>query len=838
MADMGFLPAVRRLLDQTEDDRQTLLFSATLDGAVGVLTREYQTDPGPSRGGGRRDRCRRRRAPLRAGRQRGAHRARRRGHRLRGPDDRVLPHPPRCRQGRQEALQLAESRRRRSTAVSPRPSGTARLADFTRGRVHALVATDVAARGIHVDDVACVVHYDPPEDAKAYVHRSGRTARKGATGVVVSFVLPDQVRSSLSLQRELGLVEPDRATAPRSRPDRNGARKGRRPARSGGRNPNPNGNGGSQGNGNGERRPGRGRRSAAVGRAEPPGSDDPSGPSLDCRPHGPADLGRRRAVPRRAAGVARDDAPRRPPQPARDDWDARRKWDTDWQRRLFDAGYAGLSWPGSTAAATRHPASSCCSSRRPPGPVLPTWVSTSWACSTPARRSWRRGRPEQKAAHLPKILRGEEVWCQGFSEPGAGSDLASLRTRAVRDGDHYVVTGQKIWCSFGQIGDFGELLVRTDPDAPKHKGITWLMLPMDLPGIEVRPLKTVLGSSEFAELFLDEVRVPVECRVGAENDGWRVTNVTLSFERGTAFVSDLVDAIRLAEDLAPYVHDPAHRRELGHVAAELDALWALTRRNVTQSAAGARRAGAVHDQARIQRGVSEVRRARAAGARARRAHRRRRGPLRRGAAAVARVHDRGRHLPDPTQHPERTRSSACRGSRDDGRGELRPDRRPGRAARRHPRARGGPLPDGAGPARVRPVGVRRARGGRSLLPAGRRLRLDRRRDRLRGARARSCVPGPLVWSLRAASRSTTGFDATRARAPPWVEHLGAVDAGPGRGRRRRPGSCPAQRWWPAGRPSGRSTRSPRSGGSRQSPRPTGEPLEFPFPRPAGARARC
>jgi alkylation response protein AidB-like acyl-CoA dehydrogenase len=109
---------------------------------------------------------------------------------------------------------------------------------------------------------------------------------------------------------------------------------------------------------------------------------------------------------------------------------------------------------------------------------------------------------------------------------------------------------------------------------------------MDLPGIEVRPLRTVLGSSEFAELFLDEVRVPVSCRVGDENDGWRVTNVTLSFERGTAFVSELVDAMRLVTDLAPLVRDPGHRRELGHVAAELDAQWALTKRNVTQSSRG------------------------------------------------------------------------------------------------------------------------------------------------------------------------------------------------------------------------------------------------------------
>ncbi len=137
------------------------------------------------------------------------------------------------------------------------------------------------------------------------------------------------------------------------------------------------------------------------------------------------------------------------------------------------------------------------------------------------------------------------MWCQGFSEPNAGSDLASLRTHAARDGDDYVLNGQKIWCSFGKVADIGEFLVRTDPDAPKHKGISWLMLPMDLPGIEVRPIKTVLGSSEFSEVFLNDVRVPVTNRVGAENDGWRVTNVTLKYERGTAFVSELVDSMRL-----------------------------------------------------------------------------------------------------------------------------------------------------------------------------------------------------------------------------------------------------------------------------------------------------
>jgi alkylation response protein AidB-like acyl-CoA dehydrogenase len=278
--------------------------------------------------------------------------------------------------------------------------------------------------------------------------------------------------------------------------------------------------------------------------------------------------------------------PTLPAKPSPDDWPGRRAYDLGWQRMLYDAGYAGVDWPAEYGGRGGTPTEQLiflAETERARAPYVGVnFVGLLHAGPTIVAE----GTDEQKRDHLPKILRGDEVWCQGFSEPGSGSDLASLRTRAVRDGDHYVVTGQKIWCSFGQIGDFGELLVRTDPDVKKQAGITWLMLPMDLPGIEVRPLRTVLGSSEFAELFLDEVRVPVSCRVGEENDGWRVTNVTLSFERGTAFVSELVDAMRLVSDLAPRVRDPGHRRELGHVAAELDAQWALTKRNVTQSSRG------------------------------------------------------------------------------------------------------------------------------------------------------------------------------------------------------------------------------------------------------------
>lgn len=282
------------------------------------------------------------------------------------------------------------------------------------------------------------------------------------------------------------------------------------------------------------------------------------------------------------------------PKPQRDDWVARRAYDANWQRMLFDAGYAGINWPveygGRGATPTEHLVFLEETERARAPYVGMNFVGLLHAGPTLVVEATEA----QKQDHLSGILRGDEIWCQGFSEPNAGSDLASLRTKAVRDGDDYVLSGQKIWTSFAHVADYCEILVRTDPDAAKHKGITWLIMPMDTPGIDIRPLRTMEGSTEFAEMFLDEVRVPVANRVGAENDGWRVAMVTLSFERGTAFVSEMLQTLELCRDLADLAkkvtshgatawEDRGLRRELGHLAAELDALWALTKRNISEA---------------------------------------------------------------------------------------------------------------------------------------------------------------------------------------------------------------------------------------------------------------
>jgi alkylation response protein AidB-like acyl-CoA dehydrogenase len=300
----------------------------------------------------------------------------------------------------------------------------------------------------------------------------------------------------------------------------------------------------------------------------------------------------------RLRGWLAETLPELPPRPDRDDWPARRAYDTHWQRRLFDAGYAGADWPAEHGGLGASPTEQLIFLEETARARAP-YVGANFVGLLHAGPTLIvEGTPAQRAAHLPRILRGDEVWCQGFSEPDAGSDLASLRTTAIRDGDHYVVSGRKLWTSHAEVADYCELLVRTDPAAPKHRGISWLILPMRAPGVRVRPLRTVVGSSEFGELILDDVRVPVANRVGAENDGWRVAMVTFSFERGTAFIGDVIESRNLLAETAALARatpapgggvlwdDAALRRDMGRLAAEVSGLWSLTRKNVSEAAAG------------------------------------------------------------------------------------------------------------------------------------------------------------------------------------------------------------------------------------------------------------
>jgi alkylation response protein AidB-like acyl-CoA dehydrogenase len=251
-------------------------------------------------------------------------------------------------------------------------------------------------------------------------------------------------------------------------------------------------------------------------------------------------------------------------------WEAAHR---DFQRRLFQAGYAGMNYPaeyggrgrslGEEVIVNETIAERCFELRLPGLITFGMAGPTLLLC----------GSEEQKKTLIPGMLKGDHIWCQGFSEPNAGSDVVNVAARAVKEGSDYIVNGQKIWTSFAHMSDYCMLLVRTDPDAPKHKGLTYLLMDMKLPGVEVRPIRQMTGEAEYNEIFMDDVRIPGDMLVGAQGQGWRIAITTLMFERamGDATMSNvnlrnLKNLVALARQTkrsgAAVITDPVFRQEI------------------------------------------------------------------------------------------------------------------------------------------------------------------------------------------------------------------------------------------------------------------------------------
>ena len=247
---------------------------------------------------------------------------------------------------------------------------------------------------------------------------------------------------------------------------------------------------------------------------------------------------------------------------------------TDFTHALAERGLLTPHWPSEYGGSDASPWMQVILSEEMWGvgePRGPQYMSVNWV--GPAIMAF--GTDEQKLEHLTRISRGEAFWCQGFSEPDSGSDLASLKCRAVRDGDEYVVNGQKIWTSHTQLAEWCVLLVRTDPDAHRHKGISVLLVPMDTPGIEVRRIPNLVGPSSLAEVFFTDVRVPVANLLGAENRGWEVVRASLAYERiGVARwqrSSLLLDALVEWAKHRGRFDDPIVRARFGEAKATIEA---------------------------------------------------------------------------------------------------------------------------------------------------------------------------------------------------------------------------------------------------------------------------
>ena len=277
-----------------------------------------------------------------------------------------------------------------------------------------------------------------------------------------------------------------------------------------------------------------------------------------------------------------------------------RAFDLAWQRTLFDGGWAGINWPTEYGGRGLTDIQQMIwyeefAKANPPFTLNNSCTFVGNLHGGPTIIV--NGNEEQRSTYLPQILKGEAVWCQGFSEPGSGSDLASLSTKAEIDGDELVVTGQKTWTSYAHVADVQELIVRTDPTAPKHKGITWVVCDMNSPGIEIREIRTMSHVTDFCEVFYDEVRIPMSNVVGGLHNGWRTAMSTLGFERGTAFMADQVELAATVERLIdeakirvgpdgkrPAIQDDELARRLSLARAEVAALRAMTITGISRNA--------------------------------------------------------------------------------------------------------------------------------------------------------------------------------------------------------------------------------------------------------------
>ena len=265
----------------------------------------------------------------------------------------------------------------------------------------------------------------------------------------------------------------------------------------------------------------------------------------------------------------------------------------DWQRKLYEAGWAGISWPKEYGGQGATINEQLIFTEEMARAKAPNSMNVAIGIELVGPGIIHHGTEEQKLRYLRKILSAEEIWCQGFSEPGAGSDLASLQTRAVLEDDHFIVTGQKVWTSWAEYSDYCILLARTDPTAPKHKGISCLLVDMRSPGIIIRPTVQITGEAEFSELFFDGLRVPRENLVGEINQGWTVAMTILMHERGTSaigyqirFRNELDELIRLAKSFERggrrASEDPLLRQKLAQSYIEVEILKYNIYRSATQ----------------------------------------------------------------------------------------------------------------------------------------------------------------------------------------------------------------------------------------------------------------